>query len=61
MANYDQFKELKALIEGLSSDAEKFYDRGNSAAGTRIRKGMQDVKNLAQELRINIQDLKNKK
>lgn len=61
MANYEKFKALKALIDGLSQDSEKFYERGNSAAGTRMRKGLQEVKNLAQELRISVQELKNKK
>ncbi|HEY0654889.1 MAG TPA: histone H1, partial [Chryseosolibacter sp.] len=41
-------------------DADKFYNKGNSAAGTRVRKGMQDLKNLAQAIRSEVQDIKNK-
>ena len=55
-----KFEELKALIASIEVDAEKFYSKGNSAAGTRVRKGMQDLKNLAQEIRTEVQDLKNK-
>ena len=44
----------------LEGDFEKFYDKENQAAGTRVRKGMQDLKNLAQEIRIEVQDIKNK-
>ncbi len=44
----------------LEGDFEKFYDKENQAAGTRVRKGMQDMKNLAQEIRIEVQDIKNK-
>ncbi|GEM67323.1 hypothetical protein SMI01S_09290 [Sphingobacterium mizutaii NBRC 14946 = DSM 11724] len=61
MASIDKFKELKSLIDGLEHDADKFFAKGNSAAGTRVRKGLQDIKTLAQDLRLGIQDLKNKK
>ncbi|GGE32582.1 MULTISPECIES: histone H1 [Sphingobacterium] len=61
MASIDKFKELKSLIDGLENDADKFFAKGNSAAGTRVRKGLQDIKTLAQDLRLGIQDLKNKK
>ena len=54
-----KFEELKKLIESLEADADKFYNKGNSAAGTRIRKGMQDLKNMAQAIRLEIQDTKN--
>lgn len=54
-----KFEELKNLILGLEEDVDKFYDKKNQAAGTRIRKGMQDLKGLAQEIRIEVQDIKN--
>ncbi len=43
----------------LEGDFEKFYDKGNQAAGTRVRKGMQEMKNLAQDIRKEVQDIKN--
>jgi hypothetical protein len=55
-----KFEELKALIASIEPDADKFYNKANSAAGTRLRKGMQDVKNMAQAIRSEVQDLKNK-
>jgi hypothetical protein len=55
-----KFEELKNLIAAIEVDAEKFYSKGNSAAGTRVRKGMQDLKNIAQAIRSEVQDLKNK-
>ncbi|WP_437921990.1 histone H1 [Sphingobacterium sp. LRF_L2] len=61
MANFDKFKALKALVDGLEVDADKFFVKGNSAAGTRVRKGLQDIKSLSQELRLGIQELKNQK
>lgn len=55
-----KFTEAKNLIESLEADADKFYNKANSAAGTRVRKGMQDLKNLAQAIRLEVQDMKNK-
>lgn len=54
-----RYEELKNLILSLEGDFVKFYDKNNSAAGTRVRKGMQDIKNLAQEIRVEVQELKN--
>ena len=48
---------LTNLEQGLN-DLEKFED-GNASAGTRVRKNMQDVKNLAQLVRVEVQDKKN--
>ncbi len=55
-----RFDEIRNLIMSLEGDFEKFYDKKNQAAGTRVRKGMQDLKNMAQEIRIEVQDMKNK-
>ncbi|MFN3403597.1 MAG: histone H1 [Cytophagaceae bacterium] len=55
----NRFEQLKNLIMSLEGDFVKFYDKENAAAGTRVRKGMQDLKNLAQEIRVEIQSKKN--
>lgn len=55
----NRYQQLKDLIASLEADFVKFYDKENSAAGTRVRKGMQDLKNLAQEIRVEVQDVKN--
>jgi hypothetical protein len=54
-----RFSDVKNLVMSLEADFEKFYDKGNQAAGTRVRKGMQDLKNLAQEIRTEVQNKKN--
>lgn len=54
-----RFNEIRDLMASLEGDFEKFYDKGNQAAGTRVRKGMQDLKNLSQEIRVEVQDIKN--
>jgi Histone H1-like protein Hc1 len=55
-----KFQELKNLIASLEGDVDKFYNKGNSAAGTRVRKGMQELKTIAQGIRAEVQELKNK-
>ena len=56
----EKFEQIKALLEQTQGDAEKFFSKGNSAAGTRVRKAMQELKALAQEVRTEVQDAKNK-
>lgn len=55
-----KFNEVKKMVMELEGDADKFYNKGNNAAGTRVRKGMQDLKNMAQAIRLEVQDKKNK-
>ena len=57
----EKFTKLKDLVASIETDAAKFYNSGNGAAGTRVRKGMQDLKNLAQEIRTEVTDKKNSK
>jgi hypothetical protein len=54
-----KFEELEQLVTNTKEDARKFYQDGNKAAGTRVRKAMQELKNLAQEIRLDIQQRKN--
>jgi hypothetical protein len=55
MSHYNKLSEMVASMEG---DFQKFYEKNNKAAGTRIRKGMQDLKNMAQEIRKDVLDKK---
>lgn len=55
----NKFAELKDLVMSLEGDFEKFYDKKNQAAGTRVRKGMQDLKVMAQNIRSEVQGMKN--
>jgi len=52
------FNELQNAINDCQSDVTKFVE-GNNSAGTRIRKAMQTVKTMAQEIRVEVQDQKN--
>ena len=53
------FDELQDTINDCQSDVTKFVE-GNNSAGTRVRKAMQTVKSLAQDIRVEVQDQKNK-
>ena len=52
------FDELQNVINDCQTDVSKFVE-GNNSAGTRVRKAMQTVKSLAQEVRVEVQDQKN--
>ena len=54
-----KFNEIKELISSIEGDADKFYNKQNKAAGTRLRKGMLQVKELAHDIRKEVTDLKN--
>tara|TARA_R110000744_G_scaffold3594_2_gene13539 strand:+ start:1171 stop:1344 length:174 start_codon:yes stop_codon:yes gene_type:complete len=53
-------EEIQATLTNILADVDKF-NNGNMSAGTRIRKAMQEVKNQAQDLRKNVQEIKNNK
>jgi hypothetical protein len=55
----NRLERLITLLEDTRDDHDKFFGSGNNAAGTRIRKVMQEVKTLAQELRVEVQETKN--
>lgn len=68
MEYIDKYDELLKLLTeevevngkkvNLKEDFEKFFIRGNKTAGTRIRKVMQEIKKLSQEVRNDVQTYK---
>ncbi|WP_412467455.1 histone H1 [Pedobacter sp. KLB.chiD] len=50
---------MQEVIASVEAVVTKFYDGGNAAAGTRVRKTMQDLKVLAQEIRAEVTEKKN--
>lgn len=55
----ERFNQLKGMVDNAEEDFSKFYEKGNNAAGTRVRKIMQELKNIAQEIRTEVQNKKN--
>lgn len=70
MEYQDKYDELvKILTEeieidgkkyNLKEDFEKFFVKGNRTSGTRIRRVMQEIKKLSQEVRNDVQSYKSK-
>jgi|TARA_B100000287_G_scaffold433054_1_gene493826 hypothetical protein len=54
---YESYKRLEQIIVNSTIDADKFVN-GNNSAGTRVRKAMQEVKKIAQEIRLEVQEQK---
>ena len=55
----DKLKKLAELNETAQAEGVKFSG-GNKAAGTRLRKALQEIKNLSQEIRKEVSEIKNK-
>ena len=53
------FQKLKDLVTATEADAVAFHEKGNKAAGTRLRKAYQEIKVLAQAGRTEVQQQKN--
>ena len=50
--------EMQNEMHGAHEDLEKF-NSGNKSAGTRVRKSMQSIKTMAQDVRVQVQETKN--
>ena len=53
-----RYNELHELLSSFEKDFEKFYDKQNKSAGTRVRKAMNDLKRKAQDIRKEVQEMK---
>ena len=53
------FDELQNTVNDCQTDVTKFVE-GNNSAGTRVRKAMQSIKAIAQLVRVEVQEQKNK-
>lgn len=49
----EQFNKLVSTVTALTADVAK-AEAGNKSAGTRVRVAMQEVKQLAQDVRVKI-------
>ena len=52
-----EYEALKTLIAEIENDVNK-ADGGNKAAGTRVRKQMQDIKKAAQTVRNSVLEIR---
>ena len=54
----EKYNELVEFINSLEVDVHKFYVKGQAAAGTRLRKGLSELKRKAQDIRNEVQEVK---
>ena len=54
----ETLENIERQLHGAAEDAIKF-EQGNNSAGTRVRKAMQNIKGLAQQVRLEVQAQKN--
>jgi hypothetical protein len=54
----NRLEEIRAMLVEFEKDFVKFYEKGNNAAGTRVRKHMSTLKAKAQEIRNEVQTMK---
>jgi hypothetical protein len=54
----DKINEIRAMLDAMGKDLEKFYSKGQNSAGTRLRKALNDVRKKCQEMRNEIQGIR---
>lgn len=54
-----KYEEILKLVETSKVDFEKFYDKGVNAAGTRVRKHMQELAKMCKDVRNDVTAVKN--
>ena len=59
METTDTHEQIVEALEVYLEENSKFVEKGNKSAGTRARKALMDLKNLATERRKEIQAIKN--
>lgn len=54
----DRYEELNDLVQTFKNNFDKFYIKGNKAAGVRLRKNMQQLRRFGKNIRDEVQNLK---
>ena len=57
----NRYAEFTAILEAAEGDFEKFYDKEIGAAGTRVRKALQELAKLCKEVRNDVTAVKNER
>ena len=55
----DKYTELKNLVAEMEQDVNKFYNKDVKAASVRIRKALQEIKTVSQDMRKEVSERKN--
>jgi hypothetical protein len=55
----NKYSEFAKIVEAMEGDFEKFYDKEVGAAGTRVRKHLQELAALCKDGRKDVTETKN--
>ena len=55
----NRISDFQKIVESMEGDFEKFYDKEVGAAGTRVRKHLQELAKLCKEVRNDVTAVKN--
>lgn len=58
MELHQKLSQLKAIVHLAEEDLQKFTDKGNKTAGTRLRKSLLEIKEIAGEMRKEVLESK---
>ena len=53
------YSKFEVVVTAMKGDFEKFYDKQNNAAGTRVRKACQELAALCKDTRKEVSEVKN--
>ncbi len=57
----NRYQEFAKVVEAMENDFEKFYDKEVGAAGTRVRKHLQELAGLCKDVRKDVTEVKNQR
>lgn len=55
----NKFSQFEKIVADMQGDFEKFYDKEVAAAGTRVRKHLQELAKLCKDVRSDVTEVKN--
>jgi hypothetical protein len=55
----NKYEQFKSIMQDMEVDFVKFYDKKVNAAGTRVRKHLQELTKLSKEVRKEVTEIKN--
>lgn len=54
----EKVNQLLSLVEEVKVESDKFYNKSNQSAGLRLRKVAQEIKKVAQAIRVDVSEIK---
>lgn len=55
----NKYSQFRSIVDAMEADFVKFYDKKVNAAGTRVRKHLQELAKLSKDVRKEVTEVKN--